>query len=398
MAIRADSRLGRYISALGYRHVTDPRLTIHGGLRGHIQRFVSSRWMGTLPIYYEQHQARPQWRRGIDRDSPAGRYVGALAAPDTTPHTGSRSRVRIRFLASGFSRREIREIRRLAAHIQDPDVSVGPTVLLGSERLVINVPGSNDSTDADVTSQHSPGAEDAIMNPQADQAAPDDALPPIPVLLIALRHGSRALVLMLDEVRAVASVVDRKPIPMGSRETDRALALTRDLQRCLDGAFALGSVIALDRSLDRALDRVALTLDAQRRVNHVHATALAKASALADSIARALVDATTFLGAVDFLLVRAVSDDFIVALERADGIARSLVSELARIPADVSGSDLTSIDISDPELLAGVIWTDETRWPSGLASWVHEHSEEIGQGRYRIIGGTDREDADTLLV
>jgi hypothetical protein len=79
--------------------------------------------------------------------------------------------------------------------------------------------------------------------------------------------------------------------------------------------------------------------------------------------------------------------------EKARDTARDIAIELLLLPTDASGVDLSGIDIDDPDLLDGVIWTEETRWPSALAQWVRGHSQEIGQGLYRVAEGTEREEA-----
>ena len=75
-------------------------------------------------------------------------------------------------------------------------------------------------------------------------------------------------------------------------------------------------------------------------------------------------------------------------ISSARDIALALVSALDERQVDVSGADLSRMNI-DPELLNGAIWTHQTSWPPGVASRVRAHSTEIRPGVYQVrLGNT----------
>lgn len=61
------------------------------------------------------------------------------------------------------------------------------------------------------------------------------------------------------------------------------------------------------------------------------------------------------------------------------------------ISVDVSGADLSNLQIRDPDLLTGVIWTHDTIWPAGLDETIRARSREIHSGVYQIQDGTERD-------
>lgn len=85
-------------------------------------------------------------------------------------------------------------------------------------------------------------------------------------------------------------------------------------------------------------------------------------------------------------------DRFRASLRIVNNLVSDLAGELNRqlknwldaIPLDVSGADLSRLDLSDFQALAGTVWSEETVWPPALAVYVRVHSEPIGDGVYRI--------------
>ncbi|WP_282203612.1 hypothetical protein [Kitasatospora fiedleri] len=65
---------------------------------------------------------------------------------------------------------------------------------------------------------------------------------------------------------------------------------------------------------------------------------------------------------------------------------------LASRQVDASGADLTHLDVRVLNVLANVLWSDATRWPSRLEEHVRACSEELRPGVYLVGGGTARED------
>jgi hypothetical protein len=80
------------------------------------------------------------------------------------------------------------------------------------------------------------------------------------------------------------------------------------------------------------------------------------------------------------------------------GSRRVSLIELLRpemLPLDVSGLDLRSVNVQlDPGVLAGAIWSDDTRWPSAeIASRIRDQSDKVGPSVYRV-----RTDYDVIVL
>ncbi|TDB84299.1 hypothetical protein [Actinomadura sp. 7K534] len=168
-----------------------------------------------------------------------------------------------------------------------------------------------------------------------------------------------------------------------ARQLDDTLARTR-----LDGALTreladrlvairelvqdLGAGLAPAPEVDRRLDRLFRNLD---RIC---------ASLPHLNLDSSRLDALTFLGKLD------LGRDLDIAMGIKDGLMES--------PVDVSGVDLTRAEAVTSALpaqaiqaLDGVVWDDSTRWPDGLKTIIEERSEPIGEGRYRVRAGTERD-------
>jgi hypothetical protein len=142
-----------------------------------------------------------------------------------------------------------------------------------------------------------------------------------------------------------------------TRDLLRTRALDLDRAHSLDRALNLAGALALDLDRDLAL-ALARALDLDRTLN----------SALNLDITRA----STFVSG----LVR--------WLDRAVSLARDAALGLRAEQVDASGADLSDVEVGDIEALDGVVWTRQTIWPPGIARQVEAHSEEIGDGVYRV--------------
>ena len=58
---------------------------------------------------------------------------------------------------------------------------------------------------------------------------------------------------------------------------------------------------------------------------------------------------------------------------------------------DASGADLSGLNLTDMSVLEGVVWTEETKWPSGVRDQVRLRSREIRVRVYQVCGGGKRE-------
>ncbi len=83
----------------------------------------------------------------------------------------------------------------------------------------------------------------------------------------------------------------------------------------------------------------------------------------------------------------ALNDKFAQTIAGARRIAIALARALDEREVDVSGADLSGMDIK-PDLLNGAIWTHQTAWPPDVVSYVKAHSTEIRPDVYRVRLGT----------
>lgn len=97
------------------------------------------------------------------------------------------------------------------------------------------------------------------------------------------------------------------------------------------------------------------------------------------------------------LSISGLATQAIAAVETIEGAdenlarAKSLnpVKPLAAVEIDASGADLSTTDVSDLQMLEGVIWTDATTWPPGTTEVIRAHSDAIGEGVYQVRRGNE---------
>lgn len=190
---------------------------------------------------------------------------------------------------------------------------------------------------------------------------------------------TRCLVLALSLAIAVTAALDNLDVDLNlsiafdlARDLD--LNLARDVARARDLARNLGLnstrdlVPDLARARDRALD-LAFDLARDRAFKLVNRAA---------NLDRAL----------DVNRVRQLGEHLVAAVAEA----------LASVPADVSGADLSGLQVTNTDVLAGVLWTQETIWPQDMRHLVEARSEEIRPGLYQVRGGTERDPHKQALV
>jgi hypothetical protein len=109
-------------------------------------------------------------------------------------------------------------------------------------------------------------------------------------------------------------------------------------------------------------------------------------------VSAASVIAELFAGVHDGDTARVSARKFLMYISRARVLATQLGLDLHELEVDVSGADLSGMGIN-PDLLNGVVWTDQTSWPPGVASQVRAHSTEIRAGVYQVrLGNTPERD------
>jgi hypothetical protein len=156
---------------------------------------------------------------------------------------------------------------------------------------------------------------------------------------------------------------------------DHILVLARDLAR----------VLVLARDLDQVLVRD--LVPARGLLANVNTRARANARNLANYLDRAL-DRGLVLALAD---ARALARAWALALSPGPIRVRDLVDAFADVRLDASGVDLSALRFPDLEVLAGVVWSDETVWPEGVAELVRARSEQIGYRVWQVRGGSERE-------
>ncbi|WUH98053.1 hypothetical protein OHR68_31810 [Spirillospora sp. NBC_00431] len=149
-----------------------------------------------------------------------------------------------------------------------------------------------------------------------------------------------------------------------------ACAIAWDLARDPASARAVGKVFALYRALDRALCHA---IDPARGPAHC-------AREVVGVIATDLDHRFVWSSKSVFVLVRAVA------------------SALEAEPVNLSGVDVSQLRDLDLEALAGAVWNRDTTWPVHMRELIERHSEEIGDGVFRVRGGTELDPQGSVLV
>lgn len=161
----------------------------------------------------------------------------------------------------------------------------------------------------------------------------------------------------------------------------QTLALDHELAR----ARALVHGDGLDHARARALaDALASASAHARALDHNLARALDHNLALARDLASSI--ASLRPSAID------LSRDLAIELPRLFDLVSNLARDVNDIPIDVSGVDLSHLALRQYlDELDGVVWSDDTCWPPGVADLVATRSEEIRRGVYQVRGGSERE-------
>jgi hypothetical protein len=268
------------------------------------------------------------------------------------------------------SRRALAE--QLAAGL---DLNAGLTAILGTRN---RQPDPNEPTAA-MNASSSPSARPGTSS--SASSTTDHA-----ALVITLRMRAQEIVRDLDPDQGLDP---RRRLIYGDGLPARELDCIRDLD--------LTIVRDLDRHLARYgdLDRTHdLHLVPACDVNLVRVRNIARH--LARELARAVVRARSrdnrslFPGSSH---LGDLQNEHKSAVAAAWDIVRNLIIQLDAIDVDASAADLSSLSLSDRNVLEGVMWTDETVWPPGVRDQVRVWSDEIRPGVYRVSrkeGGRDR--------
>jgi hypothetical protein len=168
----------------------------------------------------------------------------------------------------------------------------------------------------------------------------------------------------------------------------RARALAISLYSAGDQSTNIYSALAVDNLARASAAADDLASDLAGVI--ADAASLAGNSRLASVLARDLGEiADKVKAARDFvrdirLLDPRLALQLVGDIDYARDLARALWKAVAAYQVDASGADLSAIEIRDLHDLDGVIWTDQTTWPPGIASEVRVHSDEIRPGIYQV--------------
>ncbi|TMQ94150.1 hypothetical protein ETD83_24330 [Actinomadura soli] len=200
------------------------------------------------------------------------------------------------------------------------------------------------------------------------------------------------LTYLMTLTQALITVSDRYP--------NTARAAAQDLARELGSARAIAQALGLATDLNCAH---AIAGDLARDPNSTRA--VARTLALFDALNRALRHAIhSVRGFDDYARVVAEVIDIdlngrlIWTSKSVFVLVRAVTSALEAESVDLSGVNVSHLRDLDLDVLAGAVWDRATTWPANLRELVERHSEEIGEGVFRVRRGTEREPQDSVLA
>jgi hypothetical protein len=205
------------------------------------------------------------------------------------------------------------------------------------------------------------------------------------------RHHDRELTEFLDRGRNLAIAIVHDLVLV--RRLDQDLTADRDYMVRRELAVDVSSDQTFDglRELDRALSRNReYNIDRQVEAARQLATDLDRAGRISRTR-----EADPDLGRGRARQLAIAID---VALVRSQELANDVRRHLDMFEVDASGADLSHMWIGDPETLGGVIWTNETIWPSNVADRVRVLSRPLSDGVYQVHGGGQRYRKELVTV
>lgn len=242
---------------------------------------------------------------------------------------------------------------------------------------------------------------DALASSRAGLAVPGGQA----AAIIAMR--ARALACALAQAHARACALRfavrglGRPVPVLGRASAIDRALGCDLTRALLQARDVTRDLMRARDLARDFTRASA---GDRTLEAGHAIDLDRTAGLADDLARDLALVRGLSRTRDLADARDLArgrardrvTDLVRGLQEAVGWAEELAGRSHEGEVDASGADLSALDLTDISVLVGVVWTEETAWPPGIADQVRARSREIRPGIYRVCGGSERDPSELV--
>lgn len=191
------------------------------------------------------------------------------------------------------------------------------------------------------------------------------------------RHRDRRLIHLLDEACDFAVGITYDLIQI--RRLDRELMVNRDLDvigefsrdvnrgQTFDGIHELDKALTLDRQLriDQQINEAReLLIDLNR------ARRLSEDRMKQKNLSRE--EARKFALQIELALGRSVD------------ASTEILYRLNMLEVDACSVDLSELKIVDPTILIGVIYTDDTVWPSTISKSINKLSDPLSPGFYKI--------------
>jgi len=215
------------------------------------------------------------------------------------------------------------------------------------------------------------------------------------------RELARSFALALDDSRD--RDIYRSVVSGRAHDLTRALRAARDVGFALAVAHAQGrgspTSLAVEEAFDCARDlawNLGFDDASSRDIGDDLARALDHTRELVRSGPRTFPPDPDLEPDLDLARSLQLEQDLI----RAHGHVRGLITTLQTATVDVSGADLQDLDLDldNLDILAGVIWSELTRWPPEVADEVWARSRPIREGTWQVMDGTEPDSVDRATV
>ena len=199
----------------------------------------------------------------------------------------------------------------------------------------------------------------------------------IKVTRVIARHRDRRLIHYLDEARELTVGITYDLIQI--RRLDREVTMNRDLEvigelsrdvnrgQTLDDIHGLDKALTLDRQLriDQQIDEARELLIELNRARRLSEDRMKKKNLSREE-------------------ARKLALEIELALGRSLDTSTEILYRLNMLEVDACSIDLSELKIADPTILIGVIYTDDTVWPSKISKSINKLSYSLSPGFYKV--------------